>query len=84
MQAALRKLADYAKAHHIRLYLAMTPDIHNLIDYKFTDSSIDRCEGIAEADGYIFVDLLPAFAGCRPSRCGRCPAIRIRTRSAIN
>ena len=32
---SLKKLADYAKAHHIRLYLAMMPDIHNLKDYQF-------------------------------------------------
>src|SRR5262249_32639826 len=35
MQSKLRELADYAKRNNIRLYLAMVPDVHNLIDYKF-------------------------------------------------
>ena len=35
MQARLKELAEYAKARNIRIYLAMTPDVHNLVDYKF-------------------------------------------------
>ena len=56
MQSRLKELADYAKARNIRLYLAMTPDVHNLIDYQFTfvHATMRR---IAEADGYTFVDL---------------------------
>jgi hypothetical protein len=62
MQAKLKELAAYARAHRIRLYLAMTPDVHNLIDYQFgfVHSTMRR---IAEADGYTFVDLLPAMRG---------------------
>src|SRR5205814_1022671 len=30
MLAALKRLAAYAKEHHIRIYLAMVPDVHNL------------------------------------------------------
>jgi len=65
MQSRLKELADYAKARNIRLYLAMTPDVHNLIDYQFTfvHATMRR---IAEADGYTFVDLLPAMQGRPP------------------
>ena len=65
MQARLKELAEYAKTHHIRLYLAMTPDVHNLIDYQFgfVHSTMRR---IAEADGYTYIDLLPAMQGRPP------------------
>jgi hypothetical protein len=65
MQARLKELADYAHARNIRLYLAMTPDVHNLIDYQFgfVHATMRR---IAEADGYIFVDLLLAMQGRPP------------------
>src|SRR5580693_3755235 len=33
--AQLARLADYAKRMNIRLYFAMTPDLHNLVDYSF-------------------------------------------------
>jgi AraC-like DNA-binding protein len=65
MQARLKELADYAKPRHIRLYLAMTPDVHNLIDYKF-DFVHATMRRIAEADGYTFIDLLPAMRGRPP------------------
>jgi hypothetical protein len=65
MQAKLKELADYSRARRIRLYLAMTPDVHNLIDYQFgfVHSAMRR---IAEGDGYTFVDLLPAMKGRPP------------------
>jgi hypothetical protein len=65
MQAKLKELAEHAKAHGIRLYLAMTPDVHNLVDYQFgfVHSTLRR---IAEADGYTYVDLLPAMQGRPP------------------
>ena len=65
MQARLRELATYAKGHNIRLYLAMTPDVHNLISYQleFVHASMRR---IAEREGYVFVDLLPALRGRAP------------------
>ncbi len=65
MQKQLKALADYAKAHGIRLYLAMTPDVHNLVDYKFGFVH-DTMRRIAEADGYTYVDLLPAMQGRPP------------------
>ena len=59
------QIADYAKTHGIRLYLAMTPDVHNLTEYKFTFAH-DAMRRIAESDGYTYVDLLPAMRG-RPA-----------------
>lgn len=65
MKSKLRELADYAKAHRIRIYLAMTPDVHNLIDYKFNFVH-DTMRQIAAEDGYTYVDLLPAMLGRPP------------------
>ncbi len=65
MQTQLKALATYASAHHIRLYLAMTPDVHNLVDYKF-EFVHDIMRRIADADGYRYVDLLPALRGRPP------------------
>jgi lysophospholipase L1-like esterase len=65
MQARLAELAGYARAHGIRLYLAMTPDVHNLVDYKFGFVH-DTMRRIAQADGYTYVDLLPAMRGRPP------------------
>ena len=65
MQARLKELAEYAKARKIRIYLAMTPDVHNLVDYKF-DFVHETMRKIAQADGYTYVDLLPAMRGRPP------------------
>lgn len=62
MQARLKELADYAKTRGIRIYFAMAPDVHNLTDYKFTFAH-DAMRRIAEADGYTYIDLLPAMQG---------------------
>jgi hypothetical protein len=65
MKSQLRKLAQYAKGHGIRIYLAMTPDVHNLADYPF--SSIHSVmKQIAQEDGYFYIDLLPALVGRSP------------------
>lgn len=65
MQAKLKELADYAKAHGIRIYLAMTPDVHNLVDYKLGYIH-DIMRKIAVSDGYTYIDLLPAMRGRPP------------------
>jgi lysophospholipase L1-like esterase len=65
MQASLAKLAEYARANNIRLYLAMTPDVHNLVDYKFGFVH-DAMREIARRAGYTYVDLLPAMTGRPP------------------
>jgi lysophospholipase L1-like esterase len=65
MQAALRRLATYAREHRIRLYLAMTPDVHNLRDYKFGHVHT-LVEKTARDLGFVYIDLYPALAGLRP------------------
>ena len=65
MQASLERLAAYAKAHGIRLYFAMTPDVHNLVDYKLGFVH-DLMRQIALQHGYVHIDLLPAMLGRPP------------------
>ena len=65
MTRALDRLANYAKERGIRIYLAMVPDVHNLVDYKFRFIH-DGLRPIAEQRGYTFVDLLPALQGRPP------------------
>jgi lysophospholipase L1-like esterase len=65
MQASLSKLAAYARANNVRLYLAMTPDVHNLVDYKFGFVH-DTMREIAKHAGYTYIDLLPAMMGRPP------------------
>jgi lysophospholipase L1-like esterase len=72
MKSSLRKLADYARAHDIRIYLAMTPDVHNLKQYKlgFVHDIVAR---IAAEDGYQYIDLLPAFGELSPEQVWAMP-----------
>lgn len=72
MKASLRRLADYAKAHDIRIFLAMTPDVHNLKKYElgFIHETIKR---IAEEDGYRYLDLLGAFGALSPEEIWAMP-----------
>ncbi len=62
MQQKLKELADFAKSRGIHLYLAMTPDVHNLKDYQFAFVH-DTMRRIAESNGYTYIDLLPAMRG---------------------
>ena len=43
----------------------MTPDMHNLIDYKLAFVH-DLMRQIALEDGYVYIDLLPAMLGRAP------------------
>jgi lysophospholipase L1-like esterase len=65
MQANLKRLAEYARANQVRIYLAMTPDVHNLVDYKFGFVH-EQMRDVAERLGYNYIDLLPAMQGRRP------------------
>jgi lysophospholipase L1-like esterase len=65
-EAALKRLADFARAHSIRIYLAMIPDIHNLENYPFAFAH-QTMGRVAAEDGYRYLDLLPFF-GTLPSR----------------
>lgn len=72
MRQQLKRLADYAHANHIRLYLAMVPDVHNLIDYKLGFIH-EIMRHIALEDGYVFIDLLPALKGRPPEQLWAMP-----------
>lgn len=65
MKRSLARLARYAREHGIRVYLAMAPDVHNLVDYPFTDIHAAMGE-ITRELGWTFVDLYPGFAELRP------------------
>jgi lysophospholipase L1-like esterase len=65
MRERLRELSQYAKEHGIRIYLVMTPDVHNLIDYKF-EYIHHLMQQVATGEGYIYIDLLPAMRGKAP------------------
>lgn len=72
MQQSLSKLSDYAKQHNIRLYFAMMPDVHNLTNYPFAGIH-DTMRQFAQAHGYTFIDLLPAFEGLKPEQVWAMP-----------
>lgn len=65
MKEKLKELAEYAHANNIRLYFVMTPDIHNLVQYKFGFVH-DMMRKIATQQGYTYVDLLPGLSGQTP------------------
>ena len=71
-QAALKRLAEFAHAHAIRIYLAMIPDIHNLESYPFAfaHEAIGR---LATEDGYRYLDLLPFFGTLAPQKLWAMP-----------
>ncbi len=72
MQRQLNRLAIYAKENHIHIFLAMTPDVHNLSDYKF-GSIHNLMEVIADRLGYTYIDLLPAMQGRSPQELWAMP-----------
>lgn len=72
MRSRLRDLAAYARGNNIRIYLAMVPDVHNLVDYKlgFVHSIM---RSVAAEDGYTYVDLLPEMQGYPPEQLWAMP-----------
>lgn len=72
MKEALKRLSDYAKANHIKLYMAMTPDVHTLKNYPFKFIH-DMTANIAKEYGYTYVDLLPGFVGLSPEKIWAMP-----------
>jgi len=72
MQSQLRQLAVYAKARNIRIYLAMTPDVHNLKNYPFKFVH-DIMRMIAQQDGFTYIDLLPALGQLSPEEIWAMP-----------
>lgn len=72
MKASLARIADYAKAKGVRIYLAMTPDVHNLKNYEFGFVH-EAMRQIASEDGYRYVDLLPPMVGLAPEQLWAMP-----------
>jgi lysophospholipase L1-like esterase len=72
MKRELEKLSRYAHEHGIRLYFMMTPDVHDLIDYKFTFVH-DIMRRLAGDNGYGYVDMLPLMTGLRPEEIWAMP-----------
>lgn len=65
MKKNLKEIADYGKSHGINIYLAMTPDVHNLVDYKFGFVHDIMREIAAEYD-YKYCDQLTTMKGVPP------------------
>lgn len=72
MQRELTRLAHYARERNVRLYFLMTPDVHDLVDYKFRFIH-DIMRKIAETNGFTYIDLLPAMTGLRPQQIWAMP-----------
>jgi len=72
LQGEFAKLADYAKAHNIRVTVAMMPDIHNLTDYPLGFVN-DAFAAMSRQLGFTYVDLLPAFVGRQPDEVWAMP-----------
>jgi lysophospholipase L1-like esterase len=72
MLAALERLRDYAAVNNIKVYFAMTPDVHNLVNYPFGFIH-DMMRGVAERYGFIYVDLLPGLQGLEPKQLWAMP-----------
>jgi lysophospholipase L1-like esterase len=72
MAAQLGRLADYARARGIRLYLAMTPDVHDVVDYKlgFIHEQVRK---VAAELGYTYIDLLPSLRNLTPKELWSLP-----------
>jgi hypothetical protein len=72
MEQELKKLAQYARERGIRLYFMMIPDVHDLVDYKFTFVH-DIMRNFAKENGYAYVDMLPVMTGLRPQEIWAMP-----------
>jgi hypothetical protein len=72
MRSELGKLAEESKSRNIRIYLAMMPDVHNLVDYPFLKIH-EQMKEIAGELGYSYVDLLPGFLNLKPEEIWAMP-----------
>lgn len=72
MEQALARLAAYAEANGIRVHLAMTPDVHDLLDYKFRFVH-EEMKALSERMRFTYVDLLPALEGMTPEQVWSMP-----------
>jgi lysophospholipase L1-like esterase len=65
MRQALAQLADWAKQNNVRIYLAMTPDVHDLVNYPFEEVH-ETMRSLARQMGYKYIDLLPVLRNLTP------------------
>ena len=72
MVKQLGRLADYARTHGIRLYLAMTPDVHDVVDYKLAFIH-EQVRKVAAELGYTYIDLLPSMRNLTPKELWSLP-----------
>jgi lysophospholipase L1-like esterase len=72
MKKRLNALADYAKARHIRIFVAMTPDVHDLANYRFGFIH-DRMRAIASELGVRYIDFLPVLGKRSPEEIWAMP-----------
>ncbi len=72
MLSSLKKLADYAKANNIHVYMTMVPDVHNLKQYPFGFIH-ERMQKIAADMGYTYVDLLGSLGSLTPEQIWAMP-----------
>jgi lysophospholipase L1-like esterase len=72
MRKALHELADYARKKNIRVYLAMTPDVHDLVDYRFGFIH-EQMRDVAAENKFVYVDLLPAMKNLTPQELWSMP-----------
>ena len=72
MLVALDRLAKYSREKNVRLYLAMTPDVHDLVDYKF-EFVHKSVAGVAAGIGAKYVDLLPSMRNLTPKELWSMP-----------
>jgi len=61
-KASIGALADYARAHRIKLLIGYLPELHNLRNDPLRDVAA-RVRRAADENGVEFVDVLPALAG---------------------
>ncbi len=71
-EASFAALADYAHAHGVRLYMVMTPDVHNLQNYKLQFVH-DIFSGVANRYGYRYLDLRPYLGAMTPEQLWAMP-----------
>ncbi len=72
MQAALERLATWARQNNVNLYFAMTPDVHDMVDYKLGFIHA-QMKPIAQRLGFAYVDLLPPMRNLTPQELWSMP-----------
>lgn len=72
MRESLHELAAYAKQNNIRIYLAMTPDVHDLVNYKLGFIH-EKVKTIAQEEGFRYIDLLPSMKNLTPQELWSMP-----------